>query len=448
MRGRRPAVGGRREPGPRHALAASLLGPAALATMLACAGTPGSGQDRAAARAASVVVPGITVLVRDSIGLLRGKRVGLVTNQTGIDEKGVTSIDLLFAALPAQGARLAALFSPEHGIRGTEDRTNIAGERDAKTRLIVHSLYANQSIPPADSLLRDLDVLVVDLFDIGTRTWTYVGVMLYSMRAAARRGIPVYVLDRPNPLGGRAEGVLLDSAIANPDDPTPAKPGRAYALYPAPLRHGLTVGEMARWFNAELRINADLHVMPMQGWTRSMWWDETGLPWVRPSPNMPSLTSALLYPALVPLEGSNVSVGRGTLAPFQQFGAPWMNADSVVRVLTRLGLSGVEFFSDPFVPEQPGDGKYPGRRIAGVRIDVLDRNRLQAARVGAAIVWALAKVHPDSLRLTPQAFDLRFGGARYREALVNGMDPDGVIDGEVAAVAAWQSRVRRYLLYR
>ena len=388
------------------------------------------------------------MLVRDSIALLRGKRVGLLTNQTGVNERGASTIDLLYAALPAQGARLAVLFSPEHGIRGAEDRTNIANERDAKTQLLVHSLYTTQSVPPPDSVLRDVDALVIDLFDIGTRTWTYTGMMVYALRAAARRGIPVYVLDRPNPITGRAEGVLLDSAIANPEDPTPARPGRAYALYPAPLRHGLTMGEMARWFNAELGINADLHVMPMEGWSRSMWWDETGIPWVRPSPNIPSLTSALLYPALVPLESSNLSVGRGTLAPFQQFGAPWMNADSVIRLLNGLGLSGVEFFSDEFVPNQPGDNKYPGRRVNGVRIDVIDRNRVQAARVGAAIVWALAKAHPDSLRLTPQAFDLRFGGARHREALVRGMDPDGVIDGEVAAVAAWQGRVRKYLLYR
>jgi uncharacterized protein YbbC (DUF1343 family) len=150
----------------------------------------------------------------------------------------------------------------------------------------------------------------------------------------------------------------------------------------------------------------------------------------------------------VPLESSNVSVGRGTLAPFQQFGAPWMNADSLVLVLNALHLSGVEFFADEFVPSQPGDGKYPGHRLAGVRIDVLDRGRVEAARVGAAIVWALAKVHPDSLKLTAEGFDLRFGGAPFREALVGGADPDEVIDGQVAAVAAWESRVRRYLLYR
>lgn len=438
MRIETSGVGGRRR--------VALL--SAVAATLACVGSASSRSDDTETRDAAVVLPGISVLVRDSLELLRGKRVALVTNQTGVDERGQSTIDRLHASLPAKGARLVALFSPEHGIRGTEDRANIASERDAKTGLTVHSLYSNQAIPPPDSTLRDVDALVIDLFDIGTRTWTYVGTMLYAVRAAARRGIPVFVLDRPNPLGGRAEGVLLDSNIANPDDPTASKPGRAYALYPAPLRHGLTMGELARWFNAELRINADLHVIPVEGWTRAMWWDETGLPWVRPSPNMPSLASALLYPSLVPLEGTNVSVGRGTLAPFQQFGAPWMDADSIATLLNGLALSGVEFLADEFVPEQPGDAKYDSRRVAGVRVDVIDRDRVQVARVGAAIVWALAKVHRDSLRVTGPAFDLRFGRAAYREALLSGSDPDGVIDREVAAVAAWQGRVRPYLLYR
>ncbi|HKS05765.1 MAG TPA: DUF1343 domain-containing protein [Gemmatimonadaceae bacterium] len=400
--------------------------------------------------------------MRDSLSLLRGKRVGLVTNQTGIDESGKSTIDLLYAALssasgaPAaqdsglrpQGSGLTALFSPEHGIRGTEDRSNIANERDEKTGLPVYSLFAAATIPPPDSLLRDLDAIVVDLFDIGTRTWTYVGVMLYTVRAAARRGIPVFVLDRPNPIGGRAEGAILDSAIANPDDPSAGKPARAYALYPAPLRHGLTMGEMARWFNAELRLGADLHVIPVRGWRRDMWWDSTRIPWVRPSPNMPSLTSALLYPALVPLEATNVSVGRGTATAFQRFGASWMHAAAVAASLNSLRLSGVSFVAEPFTPVQPGDNKFAGQRIPGVRIDVVDRQRVQSARVGAAIVWALNKQHKDSLRIRSLDFDLRFGSGRLREALIGGADPDSVIDSQVQRVVAWQQKIRPYLLYR
>lgn len=418
---------------------------AVLASLVALAS--GAGERPAAHQKDAKVRPGVSILVRDSLSLLRRARVGLVTNQTGIDEKGQSDVDILYAALPRVGAKLTMLFSPEHGIRGTEDRANIANARDRKTGLPVISLFTTQAVPPPDSALRDLDAVAIDLFDIGTRTWTYVGTMLYTMRAAARRGIPVFVLDRPNPLGGRVEGPMLDAAFANADDPTPTRAGRAYALYPAPLRHGMTMGELATWFNAELAIGANLHVIRAAGWRRSMWWDETGIPWVNPSPNIPSLTSALLYPALVALEGSNVSVGRGTPTAFQRFGAPWMDAARVAKLLSERDLSGVRFLVDPFTPDHPGDGKFAGQRIPGIRIEVTVRDRVQAARVGAAVVWALAKVHPDSLRLSPGTFDARFGAAALRTALASGSDPDDVIDRDVAAVSAWQRATRKFLLY-
>ena len=397
------------------------------------------------------VQPGITVLLHDSIHLVRGRRVGLLTNHTGIDENGVSDIDLLTSDPRAQNARikLTALFSPEHGIRGTEDRENVAGGVDTKTGLPIHSLYTSTTIAPPDSTLRDLDVLVVDLQDIGTRTWTYVGVMLYSMRAAARRNLPIIVLDRPNPItGSRAEGPLLDSAIANPEENTPARQGRAYALYPVPLRHGMTMGEMARMFNAELGIGAALHVVPAKGWRRDIWFDETGLPWVRPSPNLPSLTSALIYPALVAFEASNLSVGRGTAEAFQRLGAPWLDARATVRLLDERQLAGVRFEAERFMPRDATDRKYSGQTIPGVRIIVTDRDRVQVGRLGAALLWAIGKTAGDSLRLTPLAFDLRFGGARHREALLRGDDPDEVIDRELPATVAFGQRARRYSLYR
>src|SRR6476620_1846313 len=207
---------------------------------------------------APVVRPGISVLLSDSIQLIRGKRVGLITNQTGVDERGESSIDRLRSPeARAAGVQLVRLFSPEHGIRGTEDREQLASGIDQRSGLFVHSLYTTATIAPPDSTLRDLDVLVVDLQDIGTRTWTYVGAVLYAMKAAARRGIPIVVLDRPNPLSGEhPDGPILDSALANPNEPTPSRPGRAYALYPTPLRHALTMGELARYFNAELKLGA------------------------------------------------------------------------------------------------------------------------------------------------------------------------------------------------
>ena len=395
--------------------------------------------------------PGITVLLDDSIHLIRGKRIGLLTNHTGIDERGRSDIDLLRAdprAIAAQ-VTLATLFSPEHGIRGTEDRSNLASGIDEQSGLTIHSLYGAMTIAPPDSTLRDLDALVVDLQDIGTRTWTYVGNVVYALRAARRAGITLIVLDRPNPItGARRDGPMLDANIANAEEPTAARPGRAYALYPFPLRHGMTMGEMAAYYNDTLGIGAQLKVVPVAGWRRTMWFDETGLPWVKPSPNMPSLASATLYPSLVPFEGSNVSVGRGTPDAFQRFGAPWLRSRQVAELLNGRGLAGVRFDAEEFTPQDPGDRKYGGQRIPGVRIVIADRERIHAGRLSASILWALLQTHRDSLRITASTFDLRFGSAAGREALFAGDDPDSVIDRHLPGVVAFERAVRRYLLYR
>jgi uncharacterized protein YbbC (DUF1343 family) len=397
------------------------------------------------------VTPGITVLLEKRVGLIQHRRVALVTNQAGQDERGRSDVDILRADPRAvnAGVRLVALFAPEHGIRGTEDHSNVASEVDAKSGLIVHSLYGSQTIGPPDSLLAGVETLIVDLPDIGTRTWTFTGVMLYTMRAAARHHIPILVLDRPNPITGtRTEGPLLDSAIANPDDPAPGKPGKAFALYPVPLRHGMTMGEMALLFNDRLKIGADLTVVPMEGWRRSAWYDETGLKWVRPSPNLPTLTSALLYPALVAFEATNVSVGRGTSDAFQHVGAPWLKAREVVDLLEDRGIPGVKFLAERFTPNAPTDGKYGGQSIPGVKIVVTDRDRVNAARVGAALFWAIAQTSRDSLKIRDTAFDERFGAARVREALLRGEDPDTVLDRELPATIAFRESIKAYLLYR
>jgi uncharacterized protein YbbC (DUF1343 family) len=396
------------------------------------------------------VRPGITVLLSDSVHLIRGRRVGLLTNHTGIDERGESDIELLRGPRArAADVKLVRLFSPEHGIRGTEDREGLASGVDTRSGLYIHSLYTNQTIPPPDSTLRDLDVLIVDLQDVGTRTWTYVGALLYSMRAAARRDLPIIVLDRPNPISGvRPDGPILDSAIANPQDPNPTRPGRAFALYPVPLRHALTMGEMARYFNAELKVGAKLHVVPAAGWRRSMWFDDTGLPWVKPSPNLPNLASATTYPAVVAFEASNLSVGRGTADAFQRVGAPWLPADSVVRLLNARRLPGVRFERSDFTPQNATDGKYSGRQLGGVRIVVTDRDRFSAGRTGAALVWAVRQAAPDSLVVQGRAFDERFGRPAMREALMRGEDPDAVVARDDAVVDAWWRAVARYTIYR
>jgi uncharacterized protein YbbC (DUF1343 family) len=396
------------------------------------------------------VRPGITVLLRDSIHLIRGKRIGLLTNQTGIDEKGNSDIDLLREKRArAEGVNLVQLFSPEHGLRGTEDRQNIASGIDAKSGLPVYSLYGEQTVAPPDSILRSLDALVFDLQDIGTRTWTYVGAMVYSMRASARVGKPIIVLDRPNPITGYIiEGPVLDSSLANPNDPAPGRPGQAFALWPIPLRHGMTIGELALYFNDVLKIRADLHVVPVQGWRRDVWFDLTGLPWVKPSPNMPSLQSAMLYPGLVAFEATNLSVGRGTSEAFQRVGAPWLNAAATVAILRERELPGVRFYVESFRPVNPTDGKYGGQMIPGIRMTVYNRSNLQAARVGATLLWAINKTAGSKLTIRNRDFDLRFGSPPVREALLRGEDPDGLIDREYKAAYAFREGTRQYLIYR
>ena len=406
--------------------------------------------DPTAELAEARVLPGISVLIGDSIQLIRGKRIGLLTNQTGINEKGVSDIDILRdKKARAAGVQLVQLFSPEHGIRGTEDRENIANAVDTKSGLPIYSLYGRQTTAPPDSILRNLDALVYDLQDIGTRTWTYVGAMVYSMRASARVHKPIIVLDRPNPITGYIiEGPILDPSLANPEDPTPEREGLAYALYPMPLRHGMTIGELALYFNDVLKIRADLHVVPMQRWRRDIWFDLTGLPWVKPSPNMPSIHSALLYPGLVAFEATNLSVGRGTPEAFQHVGAPWLNAAATVAILKDREIPGVRFSAETFTPINPTDQKYGGQSIPGIRITVINRSAVQSARVGASLLWAIRKTAGDRLTINDRAFDLRFGSPRVREALLRGEDPDVLIDREYKAAYAFREGTRQYLLYR
>lgn len=397
------------------------------------------------------VRPGITVLLEDSAALIAGKRVGLLTNQTGIDEHGTSDIDLLVHAgsVGEDGPKLVALFSPEHGIRGTEDRTNLANGRDERTGLPIYSLYGATTLAPPDSVLRQLDVLVIDLQDLGVRCWTYEASMVYAIRAAANNHVRVLILDRPNPISGvQTEGPVLDPSIAYAGTHSAARRATPTALYPIPMRHGLTMGELARFYDDVLGLHADLHVIPMTGWRRSEWFDETGLPWVKPSPNMPSLASATLYPGVVWLEATNVSVGRGTPEAFQHIGAPWLDAKRVAALLNDRELPGVRFEAERFTPRNPTDEKYGGREIAGVHIIVTNRDRVQATRVGAALYWAIAKTARDSLRIRTLSFNQLVGVPAAREALLSGADPDSLIDASLPATVGFEQATRKYLLYR
>ena len=396
------------------------------------------------------VRPGIWVLLSDSIALIKGRRIGLLTNQTGVDQAGHSDVLLLREDDHATRAKvhLVALFAPEHGALGQEDRTNLSSTVDRATGLPVYSLYGRETVPPPDSVLRQLDAVVIDLQDVGARTWTYEGAMVYTMRAAARANKPVIVLDRPNPITGAiVEGPVLDSALSNPDDPTPGRPGLAYALAPIPLRHGMTMAELARYYNVALGIRCDLHVVPMLGWRRELWFDRTDLPFITPSPNLPSFHSVMLYPALVPFEATSLSVGRGTGDPFQLVGAPWLDAGKVIRALRDQGVRGVQFSATDVVPSKASDDKYNGQTVHAIHVTVVDRSELQTARLFANLLVAINKVHPGRLRIDTVRFDRLFGSSDARRALLRGEDPDAVVDRQFGPVYAFRERVKPYLLY-
>lgn len=328
---------------------------------------------------AAQVTPGIEVLLEDEFHLISGQRVGLITNLTGVDSKGTHIADLLQMH---PNVTVAAFFAPEHGLRGDlEAGAYVASYIDPVTRIPVHSLYGNTRKPTAE-MLRGIDVLIFDIQDVGTRFYTYIYTMAYAMEAAAEHDIPFIVLDRPNPIGGEiVEGPILDPRFSS-----------FIGLYPIPLRHGMTVGELARYFNTEQNIGAKLTVVPMQGWERQMWFDETGLPWVPPSPNMVTISTATVYPGLGLIEGTNVSEGRGTSAPFETIGAPWIDGVELAQSLNQLGVPGVRFHPTTF---KPNSSKFQGQRSEGVRIEVTDREAFRAVTTGLHVIRTLKTLYPN-----------------------------------------------------
>ncbi len=376
------------------------------------------------------VRPGIEVLLTDSLTLVRGRRIGLLTNQTGVDGAGRDDLSRLRSA----GLTVTALFSPEHGVRGVLDVENIGPGVDSATGLPVFSLYGNVLEPTAAMLAR-VDVIVVDLQDIGARTYTYVSTALHTLRAAARAHVAVVVLDRPNPIGGTVmQGPVLDTALAS-----------FVGMLPVPLRHGMTLGELLRFGNDVLAIHGTLSVVPAAGWRRDEWFDATGLPWVRPSPSMPSLESAAHYPGLVLFEATNLSVGRGTPIAFQVLAAPWLDPRGVAAELA--DAPGVTISDTMVRPRAPSDGKYDGVLLPALRFVVTDRATYDPVRLAARLLAAIARRHRDSLRLDAPGFDRRAGTDRFRTAILAGVPPDSVAAGWRDALARFAEARRRYLLY-
>ena len=373
------------------------------------------------------VLTGLDVLALNNFAELRGRNVGLITNHTGRSRTGTPTIDLLHKA---PGVKLVTLFSPEHGIRGTLD-ANVPSSVDEKTDLTIHSLYG-ETRRPTDAMLRGVDTIVFDIADIGARFYTYMTTMAYAMEEAAKRNIKVVVLDRPNPINGFAiEGPDLDEAA------------RGFTGYMRmPIRHGMTLGELATLFNAEMKIGADLQVIRMRGWRREAWFDETRLPWINPSPNMRNLIQATLYPGIGAFESANISVGRGTDTPFEQIGAPWIDGQALADALNARRLPGVSFYPIRFTPTA---SKFAGEECEGVFIMVLDRAAIRPVRVGVEIASALTKLHGSAFEIDKAA--RLFGSTRDIARIKAGDDPAAIATGWTAAEARWRRIRAQYLLY-
>jgi uncharacterized protein YbbC (DUF1343 family) len=370
---------------------------------------------------------GLDVLREEGFNRLAGAHVGLVTNQTGRARDGATAIDLLDAA---SGVELVALFSPEHGIRGVMDGL-VSSSRDTRTGLPIHSLYT-ETRRPTTEMLQGIDTLVVDLQDVGARFYTYATTMAYVLEAAAARGLRVMVLDRPNPIGGvDVEGPILDESSTG-----------FTGYFPSPVRHGLTLGELARLFNTERQIGAELEVVAMRGWRRETWFDQTGLRWVDPSPNMRNLHQVLLYPGIGAIEGSNLSVGRGTDTPFEQIGAPWIDGPELAGALNRRRLPGVRVYPLRF---RPSSSRFAGELCEGVFFIVTDRDAVRPVRLGLEVAAALHRLYGDQFDLDAVA---RLLGSRDTLARIRAGDPPWAIAaGWAEGEAAWRRVSASYFLY-
>jgi uncharacterized protein YbbC (DUF1343 family)/CubicO group peptidase (beta-lactamase class C family) len=378
------------------------------------------------------VLTGIDLLEQQDFAPLRGRRVGILTNQTGVDSTGRRTIDVL---AHAPGVTVSAIFSPEHGVTGALDTTQIGNSRDSATGVPVYSVYgsSDQARRPPPDVLKQLDAIVIDLQDAGVRFYTYETTLGYFLEAAAKVGVTVIVLDRPNPITGSfTQGPMSQLGREN------------FTNYgPIPVRHGMTLGELAQMFNAEHKINAKVTVIPMQGWMRGDWFDSTGLEWVNPSPNLRSLTEAALYPGVALIEGTNVSVGRGTDTPFELLGAPWINARELAAYLNERQIPGVRFVAESFTPLS---SNYSGQVCRGVNLALTDRELLDSPELGIELAVALLKLYPQQFHIE-KMMDILSNQAVY-DSLMRGDDPHRISLAWRGDVQNFQKMRQQYLIYK
>jgi uncharacterized protein YbbC (DUF1343 family) len=382
---------------------------------------------RHAARAARVQ-RGVDVLEAERFAPLRGKHVGIITNHTGVDVQGKTTVDVL---THAPGVQVVALFSPEHGLGGSKDE-KISSAKDSVSGLPVYSLYGD-TLRPTDEMLAGIDALVFDLQDAGVRFYTYTTTMAYCMEEAAKRKIAFFVLDRPNPIGGEiVEGPLLDV------DKTSFT-----AYFALPVRYGLTIGELAQLFNAENQMNCDLHVIEMKGWKRNYFYEDTGLRWIPPSPNLRTLKGSILYPGLEILQNAGVSVGRGTEAPFEEFGAPWMRGEEVAARLNDRHIAGLRFVAQDFIPVA---GLYAGQRCSGAAIRVMDKRAVRSMSMGIEIASVLKELYPEKFHAGETL--LLLGNTQSVKELEAKAPAEQIVAGWKPDLTAFEAMRRKYMLYK
>ncbi|KZE64686.1 hypothetical protein AWM68_11145 [Fictibacillus phosphorivorans] len=380
---------------------------------------------------------GLQRLLDQEMSVLKGKNVGLITNPTGIDRNLNSIVDVLYNHPDIE---LKALYGPEHGVRGSAQAGQyVEFYTDPKTGLPVYSLYGATK-KPTPEMLEGIDVLVFDIQDVGTRFYTYIYTMAYAMEAAKENNIPFVVLDRPNPLGGeQVEGPVLDPAYSS-----------FVGLYPIPLRHGMTVGELANLFNEEFDIGADLKVVEMKGWKRSWAYEDSGLEWVLPSPNMPTKDTALVYPGSALIEGTNVSEGRGTTKPFELIGAPFINGDDLAKKLNDEALPGIKFRSASFIP---ASSKHVGKLSHGVEIHVTDEKLFQPVLSGITLVKAIHDLYPNDFHFRAEDskgisfFDLLIGNGWVRDYIKSGRSVDEIVARYNDELEEFKKLRAQYLLY-
>lgn len=376
---------------------------------------------------------GAEILIEKHLDLIKGKKIGIVTNHTGILPDGRHIVDVLNEI---EDVKVVALFGPEHGIRGeVPDGKSISHGVDTKTGIPVFSLYGEVKKPTTE-MLKDIDVLIFDIQDVGARFYTYISTMSYCMEACAEMGKKFIVLDRPNPV----RGVYVDGPILEPRFKS------FVGLHPIPVAHGMTVGELAKMFNEEAWLEngmkADLTVIKMENYSRKLWFDQTGLPWIKPSPNMMTLKTAIVYTATCFIEGTNVSEGRGTQHPFEWIGAPWIDGSKLANELNSYNLPGVRFEPISFIPTDiekvTVDPKYEGERCSGIYLNVYDREKFEPVKVGVYILYALKKLYPDKFKWRTAGQDRLWGTDKIRLMIDEGKKPEEIIK-------TWESELKKFL---